>query len=129
MAERNVDEPGAWTARNALVCFLGHKNPPARNRAQRLHTTAVENKIHWRFEGVLLMGEVWVNSRGAFRSGKDFWVVISCGFGSMVRPRNPSGNPGLSTGGSGDVIRVVVCPFYRLRPGWLGPSEESGPSS
>jgi len=51
------------------------------------------------------------------------------GTNHILPTRNPSGNPGLSTGGSGDVIRVVVCPFYRLRPGWLGPSEESGPSS
>ena len=58
VAEGNADEPHAWTARNKLACFPGHKNPPTRNRAHKLHTSAVETKIHWRFEGVLLMGEV-----------------------------------------------------------------------
>ena len=53
----------------------------------------------------------------------------ACAVLCLKYSRNPSGNPGLSTGGSGDVIRGLVCPFYRLRPGWLGPSEESGPSS
>lgn len=45
-----------------------------------------ENWICRSFDGEPQMGEVRVNSRGAFRSGKDFCVVNDCGFGSMVRP-------------------------------------------
>ncbi len=43
------------------------------------------------------------------------------------KTRNPSGNPGFSTEGSRDVIRVAVCALYRLRPNWLGASKDSAP--
>jgi len=43
-------------------------------------------------------------------------------------PRNPSGNPGFSTGSWRGVIRGVVCALNPLRPSWLGASEESAPN-
>src|ERR1035437_5608678 len=43
-------------------------------------------------------------------------------------PRNPSGNLGLSTDSSRDLIRVEVCALHPLRPSWLGASEESAPN-
>src|ERR1017187_3141611 len=42
--------------------------------------------------------------------------------------RNPSGNLGLSTDSSRDLIRVEVCALHPLRPSWLGASEESAPN-
>ena len=69
---------------------------------------------------------VWVHGRHTFQMGVDFNTNNASG--PIIDARNPSGNPGFSTGSWRGVIRGVVCALNPLRPSWLGASEESAPN-
>jgi len=52
------ERAGARAERDELPCFLSHDTPLADKGAHRSHTSAVETRIYWGLERVLLIGSL-----------------------------------------------------------------------